>query len=28
MHHAPAAGESCLFVLLFDGPFDVEAVPD
>lgn len=26
MHHAPAAGESCLFVLLFDGPFDVEAV--
>jgi quercetin dioxygenase-like cupin family protein len=27
MHHAPAAGESCLFLLLFDGPFDVEVVP-
>jgi quercetin dioxygenase-like cupin family protein len=23
MHHAPAAGESCLFVTIFDGPFDV-----
>ena len=28
MHHAPAAGESCLFVIMFDGPFDVEAVDD
>jgi quercetin dioxygenase-like cupin family protein len=28
MHHAPAAGEPCLFLLLFDGPFDVEAVAD
>jgi quercetin dioxygenase-like cupin family protein len=27
MHHAPARGESCLFVILFDGPFDVEPVP-
>jgi quercetin dioxygenase-like cupin family protein len=26
MHHAPALNESCLFLLLFDGPFDVEAV--
>jgi quercetin dioxygenase-like cupin family protein len=26
MHHAPAADESCLFVIMFDGPFDVEAV--
>jgi len=26
MHHAPAPGESCLFVILFDGPFDVEPV--
>ena len=24
----PAAGESCLFVILFDGPFDLEVVPD
>jgi hypothetical protein len=23
MHHAPAAGQHCLFVLIFDGPFDV-----
>jgi quercetin dioxygenase-like cupin family protein len=23
MHHAPAQGEHCLFVILFDGPFDV-----
>jgi hypothetical protein len=23
MTHAPAAGTSCLFVLIFDGPFDV-----
>jgi quercetin dioxygenase-like cupin family protein len=28
MHHAPAAGGSCLFVLLFDGPFDVEPLPE
>jgi quercetin dioxygenase-like cupin family protein len=28
MHHAPADGESCLFVLVFDGPFDVEPLPD
>lgn len=24
MHHAPAEGESCLFVTMFDGPFDVQ----
>jgi quercetin dioxygenase-like cupin family protein len=24
MHHAPATGESCLFVVIFDGPLDVE----
>lgn len=24
MHHAPAGDGGCLFVLLFDGPFDVE----
>lgn len=23
MHHAPAEGEDCLFVIMFDGPFDV-----
>jgi quercetin dioxygenase-like cupin family protein len=23
MHHAPAAGEHCLFVIIFHGPFDV-----
>ena len=23
MHHAPAAGRHCLFVITFDGPFDV-----
>jgi quercetin dioxygenase-like cupin family protein len=23
MHHAPAAGSSCLFVTIFHGPFDV-----
>lgn len=23
MHHAPADGESCLFVTIFHGPFDV-----
>jgi hypothetical protein len=28
MHHAPAAGDSCLFVILFDGPFDVQPVDD
>lgn len=26
MHHAPAPGESCLFVTIFHGPFDVEAM--
>lgn len=26
MHHAPAAGQSCLFVIMFDGPFDVEVL--
>lgn len=24
MHHAPAGDEPCLFVIIFDGPFDVE----
>lgn len=24
MHHAPVEGSSCLFVTMFDGPFDVE----
>lgn len=24
MRHAPAAAESCLFITIFDGPFDVE----
>jgi quercetin dioxygenase-like cupin family protein len=24
MHHAPAAGSSCLFVTIFHGPFDVQ----
>jgi quercetin dioxygenase-like cupin family protein len=28
MHHAPADGEHCLFVIIFDGPFDVTAVDD
>lgn len=28
MFHAPAGDEPCLFVILFDGPFDVEAVDD
>lgn len=27
MHHAPAEGEDCLFVTVFDGPFDVEPLP-
>jgi len=26
MHHAPASGESCVFVVIFDGPLDVEPV--
>ena len=26
MTHAPAVGSSCLFVLIFDGPFDVHPV--
>ena len=26
MHHAPAGDEGCLFLILFDGPFDVEPV--
>lgn len=26
MHHAPAGDEGCLFVTIFDGPFDVEAL--
>ena len=26
MHHAPADDAPCLFVILFHGPFDVEAV--
>lgn len=28
MHHEAAPGQGCLFVLIFDGPFDVETVPD
>jgi ChrR-like protein with cupin domain len=24
MHHAPADGGGCLFVIVFDGPFDVQ----
>jgi quercetin dioxygenase-like cupin family protein len=28
MHHAPADGEPCLFIIIFHGPFDVEAVSD
>ena len=28
MRHAPAQGTSCLFVILFDGPFDVQTVDD
>jgi hypothetical protein len=27
MHHAPATGESCLFVIIFHGPFDVIPAP-
>lgn len=26
MRHGPADGETCLFVTIFDGPFDVEAI--
>jgi quercetin dioxygenase-like cupin family protein len=26
MHHAPADGRHCLFVIIFDGPFDVTPV--
>jgi len=26
MTHAPAPGTSCLFVIIFDGPFDVHLV--
>ena len=25
MHHEPAPGTHCLFVTIFDGPFDVQA---
>ena len=28
MRHQATGGEPCLFVLLFDGPFDVEVVAD
>lgn len=28
MHHAPADGQSCLFVTIFDGPFDVQPVEE
>lgn len=28
MLHAPAGGEGCLFLTIFHGPFDVEAVVD
>lgn len=27
MHHAPVPGVGCTFVIAFDGPFDVEALP-
>jgi quercetin dioxygenase-like cupin family protein len=27
MHHAPADDQGCLFVLVVDGPFDVEPLP-
>lgn len=26
MHHAPAGAESCLFITIFHGPFDVQPV--
>jgi hypothetical protein len=28
MHHAPAPGTDCLFVIAFDGPLDVTPVDD
>ncbi|MGA8295895.1 MAG: DUF4437 domain-containing protein [Acidimicrobiales bacterium] len=28
MHHAPAQGHDCLFVIIFDGPYDVISVED
>lgn len=28
MHHGPAPGESCRFITIFDGPFDVEPLDD
>ncbi len=28
MHHAPAPGGGCLFVIVFDGPFDVAPLPE
>lgn len=28
MFHAPTSDESCLFVIVFHGPFDVEALGD
>ena len=28
MHHEPAADHGCLFVIIFDGPFDVEPLDE
>jgi quercetin dioxygenase-like cupin family protein len=28
MHHAPAGGETCLFVTIFHGPLDVQLLDD
>lgn len=28
MHHAPADGDGCLFVIVFDGPFDLQPDDD
>jgi quercetin dioxygenase-like cupin family protein len=28
MRHAPAEGDSCLFVTIFDGPFDVQPIEE
>jgi quercetin dioxygenase-like cupin family protein len=28
MHHAPAPGQHCLFVIIFHGPFDVTPIKD
>ena len=28
MRHAPAGGDSCLFVIIFDGPVDVEPLEE